>query len=479
MSRQPSSPLLVAVLVVACVQGGGCSSLSTNVTIKQKVLPGSFGGDASGPSIAEISWREYFSDPHLNALITEALENSHDLSIALQRIEIARAGVKQATGALLPQVALSLGAGARKFGLYTMDGAGNATTDITPGERVPVMLGDFSIGLQTSWEIDIWGKLRNQRKSMLAQYLATVEGTNLVVTSLVSDLASAYYELLAIDHADVLLRRAIERQQHALEVVRLQKLAGRANELAVQQFEAQLADTQAAKVALEQQQIEAANRINLLLGRYPQPVAREKDALFAGIPYRISSGIPSELLRNRPDIREAEQRVEATNFDLRAAKAAFFPSLTLGIGIGYQAFNPAYLFRSPESLVGSVLAGIVAPMFNWSALRAQFSAAKATQTQAMYSYQKTIVSAFIEVTNGLSELQKTESILGFKKKRQAAMAQTVEMADTLFRAGRATYLEVLVVQQTSLQTDLELIEAWKKQHLVQVAVYKALGGGWR
>ena len=118
-------------------------------------------------------------------------------------------------------------------------------------------------------------------------------------------------------------------------------------------------------------------------------------------------------------------------------------------------------------------------MFNWSALRAQCSAAKATQIQAMYSYQKTIVSAFIEVTNGLSELQKTESILGFKKKRQAAMAQTVEMADTLFRAGRATYLEVLVVQQTSLQTDLELIEAWKKQHLVQVAVYKALGGGWR
>jgi outer membrane protein TolC len=186
-----------------------------------------------------------------------------------------------------------------------------------------------------------------------------------------------------------------------------------------------------------------------------------------------------DLLVSQAARLSAEQRVEATKFDLRAAKAAFFPSLTLGIGIGYQAFNPAYLFRSPESLVGSVLAGIVAPMFNWSALRAQCSAAKATQIQAMYSYQKTIVSAFIEVTNGLSELQKTESILGFKKKRQAAMAQTVEMADTLFRAGRATYLEVLVVQQTSLQTDLELIEAWKRQHLVQVAVYKALGGGWR
>ncbi|HEY8366745.1 MAG TPA: TolC family protein, partial [Bacteroidia bacterium] len=165
----------------------GCKAYKTNLTIKERALPNSFTSEtADTNSTAKINWRTYYSDPNLQALIDTAMSSNQDLLMALQRIEIARAGKRRATGALLPQVGLQLNGGIRKFGLYTMDGAGNISTEILPGKIVPIHLPDMIVGLQASWEIDIWGKLRNKRKSAVAQYMSTIEGTNLVISNLVA-----------------------------------------------------------------------------------------------------------------------------------------------------------------------------------------------------------------------------------------------------------------------------------------------------
>ena len=227
-------------------------------------------------TIANINWRQYFADTLLLKLIDTAISNNIDLQMALQRIEVSRSSVKLANGALLPKVDLNIGGGVRKFGLYTMDGAGNASTEITPGQIVPENLPDYYVGLQSSWEVDIWGKLRNQRKSAVSQYLSSIEGTNFVISNLVADVAIYYNELLALDNELDIIRQTLQKQQEALEVIRLQKEAGRANELAVQQFNAQLLNTQVLEKNTLQQITETENKINFLLGRYPQPIERKK-----------------------------------------------------------------------------------------------------------------------------------------------------------------------------------------------------------
>lgn len=464
--------------VVLAVGQVGCAALSAEVTIPDRKLPESFEGQTGEPSVARLNWRTYFADPRLAVLIAEALTSNPDVFIALQRIELARASVRTATGALLPRVDLSVGAGVRKFGLFTMDGAGNATTEIAPGQLVPTHLGDLALGLQSSWEIDLWGKLRNQRQSAVSRFLASVEGTNLITTTLVADVATAWFDLQALDRVHEVLGETVARQKEALEVVRLQKAAGRATELAIQQFEAQLAETRALEVGVTQQTVEVENRLNLLLGRPPQPIERQAVLSFEPVS-SVSAGVPSELLRYRPDIREAEWQVKASQYDLKAARAAFFPNVNLGAAIGLEAFNPAFLFRIPESLIYSVVGGLVAPLVNRSAIEAGFDGAKANQILAMYNYQKVILTAYVEVATGLSNLRNTQTMLSLKREQKAAVERSVETADILYRAGKASYLEVLVAQQTALRADLELIETWRRQRVASVAIYKALGGGWQ
>ncbi len=464
-----------------------CRSLDTTVSIPTRSLPQSFSQQTDIQSrnpddtttIARIEWRRYFQDSLLVALIDTTLQNNFDLRIALQRIELASANVQFAKGELLPKVFGSVGGGVRKFGRYTMDGAGNASTDITPGRTVPVDLPDLSIGIQTTWEVDIWGKLRNKNEAAAAQYLASVEATRFIVTALIAEIATAYYDLIALDVEVDILRRTIQTQQEALGVVGLKKEAGRANELAVQQFEAQVLNMQAMEKEILQQIVAKENFINFLAGRYPQPIVRDKQVLSAAPPSTIASGIPSQLLENRPDIREAELQVKASKFELEAAKAAFFPSLNLAAGVGFQAFDPQFLFLSPASIAYNALGGLIAPLINWQGLEAQFSAAKSHQIQALYHYQKSIVNGYVEVVNELSNIQNLQQINTLKTQQSQVLQGSVSVATELYKTAKATYFEILFAQQNSLQSQIELVTVQKRQRLALVNLYRALGGGWR
>jgi NodT family efflux transporter outer membrane factor (OMF) lipoprotein len=460
----------------------GCSSLNTALSIPEKTLPDTFTQTVDkneGITVASVNWREYFTDNNLQNLLDEAVKNNPDLQMALQRIEISRSSVKLANGALLPQVSLNVGGSVRRFGLYTMDGAGNSTTQITPGQTIPTNLPDMYLGMQSSWEIDIWEKLRHQRESAISTYLASVEGTNFVISTLVADVASYYTELLALDNELALVQQTITKQQEALEVIQLQKEVGRANELAVQQFHAQLLNTKILEKNIQQQVIEVENKINFLLGSYPKPIKRNKDVFARELPAQIASGFPSQLLANRPDIREAEFKIEASKFDLQAAKAAFYPNFNITASLGFQAFNPEFLFSSPASIAYSVFGTLVAPIINMNALKAQFNTAQANQLTAMYHYQKTVLNAYVEVANQLVAIENLQQVNLLKTQQNALLKKSVGTSGELYRTARATYLEVLLAQQNALQSNIELIGVIKQQRLSAINIYKALGGGWK
>lgn len=442
-------------------------------------LPATFGGAPAGESVASIDWKTLFADRDLETLVTTALSQNLELQVALQRIEIARAGVMQATGDLLPHVSLVAEASLQKFGRYTMDGAGNLTTDITPGRRVPEHLPNFAVGIRASWEADIWGRLRGLRGSARARYLASVEGTRVVVTDLVAEIATRYFELLALDERQRVLTETLARHTQALEIMRVEKQAGRTNELAIQQFEAQVADVAAWSAECVEQTRTVENELNLLLGRPPAAISRSPQLLYRDAPSALAVGIPSDLLRNRPDVRGAELELQATRFDLAAARAAFYPRLQITGDVGYEAFNPRFLLQTPASLVYNVVGGLIAPLVNRRGIEAAFQAATATQRAAMYSYQRVLLRSFFEVSTGLTEMQQRATVVAQRKRNREALADAVSTADALFRAGKASYLDVLVAQQKTLDAELELIAALREQHIAGVRLYRALGGGWR
>ena len=476
MNTKLYSNIFIFVIVVTF---SGCTGLKTDLAIPENEIPTSFKDKTDTTNIADIQWRDYFVDPFLHELIDTAIENNLDLQIALQRIENSRSSVRAATGALMPTMGLGVGTAIRRYGDYTMDGAGNATTDFKSGQTIPANLPDLFVGLQSSWEVDIWGKLQNQRSSAISKFLASIEGTSFVVSNLVADVAIYYNELRALDNELDIIRQTLHTQYESLEVVALQKEAGRATELAVELFKAQVLNTSILEKEVLQQITVTENHINFLLGRFPQLIERTKGQYFTEIPHEISSGVPSQLLANRPDVREAEFQIKASKFDLKVAKAAFFPSFNITASFGFQAFNPDFLFVAPASIAYTAVGTLVAPLINRNALEAQFNNAEANQLTAMYQYQKTILNAYVEVANELSNIHNLRKINTLKKQQNEVLQQSVETSHLLYRYGRASYLEVLIAQRNALQSNLELINFAKQQRIAAVKIYKALGGGWK
>lgn len=469
---------LYLVLLCLTISIGGCKVSQPLTEPNEIKLPDRYltKSDSSTKPLLKLSL--IFSDSVLIKLIHEAVTNNYDSRIALQRIEQARASVLFSKGMLLPTVNAGGTAAVRRYGFYTMDGAGNATTDIEPGKIVPVNLPDYLLGLQSTWEVDITGKLRNRKKAASARLLASREGRQWLISNLVAEVASAYFELLSLDQELEIIRSTVKLQENALEIVTIQKANAAANELVVNQFNAQLLDTKAMEFEVLQAITETENRINALLGRLPQPVVRdsvsfEKD--FTGI---LNEGIPADLLQNRPDIRQAEMEVMASRADVAAARAAFYPSLNINAGAGFQAYRTKLLFTSPQSFVFTLVGGLYAPLLNRSAIKAEFKGASAYQIESLYNYNRTVLNSYIEVYNELNRLDNLNQALSFKRQEAQVLMQAIESASELYRSGRANYLEVLMTQRNALDARLNLVHTKRQQFITSIQLYKSLGGGW-
>lgn len=427
---------------------------------------------------AKMNWKQYFNDNNLIALIDTALKNNQELNITLQEIQIANNEVRARKGEYLPFVDIAAGAEVEKPSRFTSKGASDAMSEIEDGRKTPDPLQNYMIGMYASWEVDIWKKLRNAKKSAYINYLSSIEGKNFLVTNIIAEIANSYYELLALDSELDIITQNIEIQNNALRIVRLQKQSGRVTELAVRRFEAQVLNTTSLQYDIRQEIIVTENRINFLLGRYPQPIQRDSKNFMNLVPSVVSAGIPSQLLGNRPDIKQAELNLAAAKLNIAVAKANFYPSLRLTAGVGFSAFNPTFLVKAPESILYSLVGDLAAPLINRNAIKATYLTANAKQIQTIFDYERTILNGYLEVTNQLAYINNLEQKYSVKAQQVQALNESIEISNGLFQSARADYMEVLLTQRDALEAKVELIDTKMQQMHAVVNVYRALGGGW-
>lgn len=469
----------LGVIAVMALAWPACKAPVLTTREANNKVPDSYATTGDTTSSAAMPWNTFFTDPHLRALIDTALKNNQELNITLQEIAITRNEINARKGEYLPFVGLKAGAGIDKVGRYTSQGAGDATTEIKPGKEMPEPLPDFLIGAYANWELDVWHKLRNATKASVNRYLATAEGRNFVITNLIAEIANSYYELLALDNQLAVVKQNSAIQQNALDIVKAQKQAARATELAVRKFEAEVLNTQSLQFGIQQQITETENRINFLLGRFPQPIPRDAQAFNKEMLAPVHAGLPAQLLANRPDIRQAELEIAASKLDVQVARAQFLPSIGISASLGYNAFSPGLLFKTPESLLYSLAGDLMAPLVNRNAIKAAYYNANAKQTQAIFQYERTILNAYIEVANQLSNIGNLEKSYDLKAKQVEALTQSINISGDLFKSARADYMEVLMTQRDALESKFELLETQKQQMNALVNIYRALGGGWK
>ena len=434
----------------------------------------SMGGDTNS---AQLPHSAFYEDPFLIALIQETMAGNQELKILSEEIRIACNEAYARSGEYRPFVTLGGGVGFDKVGEHTRAGAVEQNLPVSEGRAFPEPLGDFLVAADISWEVDIWKRLRNSQRAAAMQYLGTQEGRNFIVTRMVSEVAENYYDLLALDSRLDILEKTIEIQKASLKVAEGKKKAGRGTELAVQRFVAEVQKNRSEQALIQQEIVEAENRINFLAGRYPQPVERISCEFIELNLNVLSAGVPSELLQNRADIRQAERNIQAAGLNLEVARARFYPNLSVRSGLGWNAFRTGYLFRTPESLIYNLAADMVGPLINKRAIQADYRTANAEQLQAIYDYQQTVLEAHIEVVNNLTKVENFRRSIILKKKQVNALQKSVDVANRLFKNARADYVDVLLAQREMMEAKVLLIETKGEQLDAVVNAYQALGGG--
>ncbi|RVT97370.1 efflux transporter outer membrane subunit [Mucilaginibacter limnophilus] len=471
----------IPFLLVACIITG-CQNYKATTSSANIKLPVTFTGNADTLSIARLPIKDFFTDPYLISLIDTAIAANPDILTAVQRIEIAKANVRYNASQLLPQINAAANAGVEKYGDYTMNGVGNYDTNFSPNingdQRIPNPVPNYFLGFQSSWEVDLWGKLNDRKKAAYARFLASHSGYRLVITSLTSQIAQLYYQLLALDTELKIIRKNIALQDKALEIVKIQKQGGRATELAVQQFQAQLLRTKSLEYQTQQQVKETENQLNFFTGNFDKPVKRDTSITSAKLPGLLAAGIPAQLLLNRPDIQAAELELAAMNADIRVARKNFLPALTLTPYLGYNAFKSALLFN-PGSFTYGILGGITAPIFNRKMLKADLERTIAESKVALYNYQKTILAGFQEVSNGLNGIENYNQLYLLKQQELQSLNNALSVANDLYLVGRANYLEIITAQQSVLDAELGLANTKRNIFSSAINLYQAVGGGWR
>lgn len=430
----------------------------------------------SNENSAQIRVEDYYTDPLLIDLIQKAVSGNRELKQLEQEVQIASNEVLSRRGAYLPSVRIGGGGGFEKTSRFTRNGAVEEQLLLPPGRTFPDPLPNTRLGLDIDWQLDIWRQFRNSRDAAIQQFQAAIERRNFFVTRLVADVAENYYELMALDKRMENLNQTIKLQEQSLELAKAKKDAARGTELAVQRFLAEVRKNQSERWVVQQEILETENRINVLLNRYPEPIQRASATFFDLNLQALNVGFPAQLLRNRPDIRKAEREIAAAGLDVKVARARFYPSMSITAGVGYEAFNPRYLFR-PEALAAGVAGNLVAPLINKKAIQADYLTANARQLQTIYEYQRTVVNAFTEVVNRVSMAENYRQSVELKQQQLKALEASVESATNLFQNGRAEYIEVLFAQRDLMDGRMDLINTKRQQLSAIVNAFQALGGG--
>lgn len=415
-------------------------------------------------TLADMPWRNMFSDTTLQALIQEGLNNNLDLKAALTRIEVAEANLYQSRMAFFPNV--------------TGNGTGvTAKVPQVPSAATGFARQQFQLYVNASWEADIWGRLRSTRKANLAQVLRSEATRRAIQTQLISDIANSYYSLLALDAQLAITQKNVEIWQQNVETMQALKEAAVVTGAAVVQSEASQYAAEVTIPSLKQTVRETENALSVLLGRAPGAIKRttlqEQQTMES-----LQVGIPAQLLSNRPDVQEAELSYRSTFELTNAARTYFYPSLTLTGNGGLSALSLGNLF-STASMFGNLAAGIAQPIFARGANVARLRIAKADQEQALLSFQQTLLTAGQEVSDALFAYQTATERAMIRGRQLNALNRSVDYTKELLKYSSANYTEVLVAQQSLLSAELNSVSDRLQQLQSVVNLYRALGGGWQ
>ncbi len=433
-------------------------------------------GPPNAENSSKLTIEEFYQDPLLTCLIRQAMAGNRELKVMNEEIQIAGNEILARSGAYLPFVSLGAGAGLSRASRFTLEGAGILSDPYLPGQYFSLAHGNFGGGINLSWQLDIYRQLRNARDAAGQRYNAAIERRNFFMTQLVAEIAEKYYRLMSYDKRLENLDQIIELQQRSLQIAQDRKEFGRGNELPVLRFQAELQRNRSEKLIVNQDIVVAENRINFLVNRYPQNVERMSAGFYNLTIHSLNLGVPSQLLQNRPDIRQAERELAASGLDVKVARINFFPQLVLSGGTGLDSFVINHLFE-PQAVIGNLAAGLVGPFVNKRAIRAQYMTANARQLQAIYNYQRVVLNAFTEVINRMAMVDNYSKSIEIKKQQLASLEASVKVADDLFQNARTEYIDVLFAQRDLRDARVALIDT-KTQQLAAIAnTYQALGGG--
>jgi len=423
-------------------------------------------------SLADMKWWEVFHDDQLQQLVQTALEQNYDLREAVSRVDAARASLGSTRSNQFPQIGAS---GDIEFTRLSRDGSFRLPASLAPSQNRN--WGEAFLDL-LSFEVDLWGRLRRATEAARANLLSAEENRKAVVTVLISDVATAYLNLRALDYQLEISKRTLETRQDSLRLVQSRQGGGVATLLDLRQAE-QLVDTAAATIPVFQQQIEQTeNQISLLTGASPHAVTRGRGLEDQEFPPEVPAGLTSTLLERRPDIRAAEQNLIAANAEIGVAKAAYFPRLSLTASLGGQSSQLSSLFSGPNR-AWTFVSEFSQPIFTAGRLKSGVKFAEAFREGARAEYQKTIQVAFTEVSDALIAHQRTRETRVQQEALVAALQDRTRLAYIRYRGGVDTQLNALDADRDLFQAELTLSQVKLNELVSVVQLYKALGGAWQ
>ncbi|WP_299781884.1 efflux transporter outer membrane subunit [uncultured Formosa sp.] len=417
-------------------------------------------------SMADVSWKDLFTDPFLNQYIEEGLQNNIDIRIAIQQMIAAESYAKQGKSGYFPSLDLSGTASRDKYSENSQFGS------IFNGS-----IDSYDLTASLSWEADIWGKIRSSKRASDASYLQSVAAHKAVKTILVAQIATTYYQLLALDAQLKITNESIVTREKSVETIQALKDAGQVNQVAVDQSIAQFNSASALKIDIESAIFTTENTLSLLLGRSPNTIERS-DLDIQKLDTDMKVGVPAVLLRNRPDVMAAEYALinafELTN----VAKSQFYPSLTLTASGGFQSLDIKD-WISANSIFSSIVGGLTQPLFNKRSIRTQHEVAIAQQEQALLNFEKTLLTAGNEVSTTLYNYDAEKRKIVFRENEVVALRKAEINSEELLNYGFSTYLDLLTARTAALNAELNVVESKLQQLLNVVDLYEALGGGWK
>jgi outer membrane protein, multidrug efflux system len=455
----------------ACCVLGGCAAVGSNYERPQMPAPAAYRfveGSAQAESLADLPWFQVFEDPALQALIREAIGNNLDLRAAVARVEEARARAGIAKSYLYPQVDAVASYRARQA--TNAPQAGTTEENTTNQSTVA--------GFQLSWELDLFGKLRRQRESAYALLLATDQGRRGVLVTLVGDVASNYFLLRELDLELAIARQTLTLNDQTVSYFRDRLDGGVSNRLELDRVQALRSQTAAAIPSIEQQMAIVENELSLLVGKPPGGITRELTKPLEPAPPQIPAGLPASLLERRPDVVQAEQLLVSANADIGAAKALFYPTISLTGFLGGVS-GDLTSFLGGDGGVWSLGAGLLQPVFQGGRLRRNVEVMRARYDEALAMYQKAALNGYREVADSLVTIQKlaiarTERQAGVDVLRDAA-----DLARARYESGLASYIEILTADEQLFQQQLLVAQTIGAEMRARAGLYRALGGGWQ